>query len=81
MRQRLRKVSHLASCGGVVLLGQQAHVVAQRQQALEQLATVVQLPGGPDYGRLKFDPVWDGIRKEPKFQEIMARASQPPSWN
>ena len=49
--------------------------------ALEQLAKIVELPGGPDYGRLKFDPVWDGIRADPKFQQIMARAAQPPNWN
>jgi tetratricopeptide (TPR) repeat protein len=49
--------------------------------ALEQLAKIVELPGGPDYGRLKFDPVWDGIRADPKFQQIMARAAQPPDWH
>lgn len=49
--------------------------------ALEELARIVELPGGPDYGRLKFDPVWDGIRADPKFQQIMARAAQPPDWH
>jgi tetratricopeptide (TPR) repeat protein len=55
--------------------------LGEREAALEQLAKVVHLPAGPDYGRLKFDPVWDGIRMDPKFQEIMARAAQPPEWN
>jgi len=40
-----------------------------------------QLPAGPDYGGLKFNPVWDDIRMRPKFQELMARASRPPDWN
>jgi eukaryotic-like serine/threonine-protein kinase len=54
--------------------------VGERELALEQLASTVQLPAGPDYGRLKFDPVWDGLRSDPKFQEIMSRAAQPPKW-
>lgn len=55
--------------------------VGEREAALEQLATAVQLPAGLDYGRLKFEPVWDDIRTDPRFQEIMARATQPPNWN
>jgi len=61
-----------------------AEIYAQfgdRDAALEQLASIVQLPSGPDYGRLKFDPVWDEIRSDPRFQEILARAAQPPNWN
>jgi tetratricopeptide (TPR) repeat protein len=55
--------------------------VGEHEAALEQLAVAVQLPTGPDYGRLKFDPVWDNIRMDPKFQEILARAAQPPISN
>jgi serine/threonine protein kinase/tetratricopeptide (TPR) repeat protein len=61
-----------------------AEVYAQtgeREAALEQLAMAVQLPAGPDYGRLKFEPVWDDLRRDPKFQEIMLRATRPPNWN
>ena len=55
--------------------------LGEEDAALEQLANAVRLPGGPDYGRLKFEPAWDGIRANPKFQQIMARAMQPPDWN
>lgn len=55
--------------------------LGESEAALKELAKAVELPGGPDYGRLKFDPVWDGIRMDPKFQQIMVRASQPPNWN
>ena len=65
----------------ILVLAEVYAQLGEGEAALEQLARVVQLPAGPDYGRLKFDPVWDGIRKQPKFQEIMARATQPPSWN
>ena len=54
---------------------------AESEAALEELAKAVELPGGPDYGRLKFDPVWDRTRTDPKFQKIMVRASQPPNSN
>jgi serine/threonine protein kinase/Tfp pilus assembly protein PilF len=65
----------------IVVLAEVYAQVGEQEAALEQLATAVQLPSGPDYGRLKFDPVWDGIRMHPKFQEILARAAQPPNWN
>jgi hypothetical protein len=55
--------------------------LGERDAALKQLASIAQLPGGPDYGRLKFDPVWDDIRSDARFQQIMARATQPPDWN
>jgi tetratricopeptide (TPR) repeat protein len=55
--------------------------VGEGAAALELLAKVVELPGGPDYGQLKFDPIWDGIRRDPRFAQIMSRAAQPPRWN
>src|SRR5580698_9770082 len=41
MRERLGKVAELAAAVRVVFLGQQPHVVAQRQQALEQSESLV----------------------------------------
>jgi tetratricopeptide (TPR) repeat protein len=66
--------------GQVVVLAEVYAKVGEVDAALEQLATVVQLPAGPDYGSLKYNPVWDNIRTTPKFQEILARATQPPNW-
>jgi tetratricopeptide (TPR) repeat protein len=65
----------------IVVLAEVYAQTGEREAALEQLAIAVQLPAGPDYGRLKFEPAWDAIRTDPKFQEIMSRATQPPNWN
>jgi tetratricopeptide (TPR) repeat protein len=55
--------------------------VGEEESALEQLPTLVKLPGGPNYGQLRFDPVWESVRKSPRFQEIMERAAQPPEYD
>jgi tetratricopeptide (TPR) repeat protein len=65
----------------MVVLAEVYAQVGEREAALQQLAAAVKLPAGPDYGRLKFEPVWDDLRTDPKFQEIMSRATQPPDWN
>ncbi len=65
----------------ILVLAEVYAQLGEREAALEQLNQIVQLPAGPDYGRLKFDPVWDELRGDPRFQEIMARAAQPPVWN
>jgi hypothetical protein len=65
----------------MLVLAQVYACLGERETALEQLATVVRLPGGTDYGRLKFDPIWDDLRQDPKFQEIVSHATQPPDWN
>ena len=49
VRERLRKIADQPAVYAVVLLGQQAHVVAQREQALEvrarQVTTAEMIPG------------------------------------
>src|ERR1700674_44185 len=51
--------------------------VGEGDAALDLLADLVELPGGPNYGDLLFDPAWISIRATPRFQEIMARESRP----
>lgn len=67
--------------GQLLVLAEIYAQLADGEAALEQLAKIVRLPAGPDYGRLKFDPVWDGLQTDPRFQELMSRAAQPPDWN
>src|SRR3546814_7233092 len=41
VRERLREISHLPARGGVIFLREQPHIVAQRQEPLEQLPGIV----------------------------------------
>ncbi len=40
--------------------------------AIAQLKTVVKIPAGPPYGDLRFNPIWDPLRKDPNFEQIAA---------
>jgi hypothetical protein len=40
--------------------------------ALEQLEAVSKIPGGPSYGALRLDPMWDPLRGNPRFEKIVA---------
>jgi TolB-like protein/Tfp pilus assembly protein PilF/predicted Ser/Thr protein kinase len=44
----------------------------ERELALEQLEVLAKIPGGPSYGRLRLDPVWDPLRGDPRFEQIVA---------
>jgi len=40
--------------------------------ALEQLEAVTKVPGGPSYGELRLNPMWDPLRGSPRFEKIVA---------
>jgi TolB-like protein/Tfp pilus assembly protein PilF len=40
--------------------------------ALEHLEAVTKIPGGPSYGDLRLDPMWDPLRGDPRFEKIVA---------
>jgi tetratricopeptide (TPR) repeat protein len=40
--------------------------------AFQQLAISVKTPGGATYGTLKLDPCWDPLRKDPRFDKLLA---------
>jgi serine/threonine protein kinase len=44
----------------------------QRDLAIEQLEIVAKIPGGPTYGELRFDPTWDSLQGDPRFEKIVA---------
>jgi len=44
----------------------------ERDLAIEQLEIVSKIPGGPTYGMLRLDPVWDSLRGDPRFEKIVA---------
>jgi tetratricopeptide (TPR) repeat protein len=60
---------------GPEMLGNLALVyswVGERDRAIEQLSSVVSLPGSaPSYGELKLDPRWDDLRGDPRFQKLV----------
>jgi len=46
----------------------------ERDRALEQLETVATIPAGPSYGDLRFNPCWDSLRGDKRFDKIVAAA-------
>jgi serine/threonine protein kinase len=51
----------------------------ERDRALEQLEKVATIPGvlggsAPTYGDLRFNPCWDDLRGDPRFDKIIAAA-------
>ncbi|MEY2560103.1 MAG: hypothetical protein QOG51_518, partial [Verrucomicrobiota bacterium] len=43
----------------------------EKGRALDLLGSVAKLPNGPHYGELVLDEVWDPLRAEPRFAEIV----------
>jgi tetratricopeptide (TPR) repeat protein len=46
----------------------------ERDRALEHLEIVATIPAGPTYGDLRFNPCWDDLRSDPRFDKIVAAA-------
>jgi TolB-like protein/class 3 adenylate cyclase/tetratricopeptide (TPR) repeat protein len=44
----------------------------ERELALQQLEVVARIPGGPSYGDLRLNPMWDPLRGDPRFEKIVA---------
>jgi serine/threonine-protein kinase len=82
---RMQKVLELHPVSGNAMDGPelvkyQALVYAwcgERDRALEQLATLENLPAGPSFGDLKFSPKWDDLRGDARFEKIVAAFGDP----
>ena len=47
-------------------------------EACRELAHIVKLPQGPSYGELRFNPAWDEIRNDPRFQTLLIESTRRP---
>ena len=65
------------SVNGPIYVDNLAQVYAwtgERDRALEQLEIVAKIPNGPTYGDLRFNPCWDSLRGDKRFDKIVAAA-------
>ncbi len=69
----LRPINKDAVDGPVVLtrLAMAEAWLRENDAAIEQLDYLSKIPGGPDYGQLKFDPAWDNLRGDARFAKIV----------
>jgi serine/threonine protein kinase/Flp pilus assembly protein TadD len=56
----------------VVRLAKAYTVAGDRGRALEQLEMLAKIPSDISYGELRFNPEWDSLRGEPRFEKIIA---------
>jgi predicted Zn-dependent protease len=47
-------------------------VLGDAGQAIPILRRLLQIPGGITLALMRLDPIWDQIRKDPRFQELAA---------
>jgi hypothetical protein len=63
---------------GVPLVSKLALVYAWTNEpdlAFEELTISVEIPGGVHYGELQLDPVWDPLRMDLRFANLLAQLS------
>lgn len=51
--------------------------LGKRHQALTELERLVKTEIGVSYGDLKFNPGWDSLRDDPRFEKILEEAAKP----
>jgi eukaryotic-like serine/threonine-protein kinase len=52
----------------------------EHNAAFSELAEVIKLPRGPNYGEMRCDPEWDEIRTDPRFDTLLNQAALPPAF-
>ena len=49
----------------------------QREAALNELKSVLQIPGPFSYGELRLHPYWDPLRGDPRFDQLVVESTKP----
>jgi hypothetical protein len=44
----------------------------EKDRAIERLSETAKLPGYLSYGHLRLHPIWDPLRGDPRFEDIVA---------
>jgi TolB-like protein/class 3 adenylate cyclase/Tfp pilus assembly protein PilF len=47
-------------------------LTGKKDAALTELSAAVKIPGYLNYGELRLDPIWDPLRDDPRFEQIVA---------
>jgi Flp pilus assembly protein TadD len=55
--------------------------IGERDAAMAELKKVVKLPRGPNWGELRFSPLWDDVRMDTRFDSLLTQAALPPVYN
>jgi len=50
-------------------------MTGDRDGAFDELGKLVKLPFGVNHGDLKLNPMWDGLRNDPRFDHILAESA------
>jgi len=67
----------LANVEALKRLGYMYLYAGEDNRALETFGKLVQTPGGDNYGPLKYNPIYDELRKDPRFDEILKQSQKP----
>jgi serine/threonine protein kinase/TolB-like protein/Flp pilus assembly protein TadD len=51
--------------------------LGERDRAIEQLSSIINVPNGPSFGDLKLNPMWDDLRGDPRFEQLIGEAAKP----
>ena len=51
--------------------------VGDAEDAISLLEHSLAMPGGVTVNELKFDPTWDALRQNPRFQKLIAATPAP----
>lgn len=61
----------------VAMLAEVYAMTGEPEAALDELAKIVRLPSGISPSELRVNPVWDVLRNNPRFTELLRQAERP----